>query len=436
MNHESLEQLYELFLMHGKVTTDTRQCKPGNIFFALTGDNFDGNAFVPEALSAGCSVAVTSNHSYKGIDNVFVVDNTLIALQQLATHHRKMLDIPIIGITGSNGKTTTKELLSTVLQKKFNVFFTQGNLNNHIGVPLTLLSMNNSTEIGVVEMGANHIGEIRDLCNICRPNLGIITNIGKAHLEGFGSYEGVITAKSELYSFINQTGGKLFVNASDHLLMELSHHMSRSTYGKASAHESMVEAETVSASPFLSFELKNNTEQENIAITTQLLGAYNIDNALVACCVGAYYGISNQEMKDALEAYVPSNNRSQMVKTEYNQVLMDAYNANPSSMKAAIDNFALIDYPNKTLILGGMRELGDDSAMEHNNLLGQLQAYGFDSVLLVGSEFNTTNCPSDYNWFPSTNELLDFLKQHPIKNRFILVKGSRSNKLEAAQTYL
>jgi UDP-N-acetylmuramoyl-tripeptide--D-alanyl-D-alanine ligase len=436
MTQEQLEQLYDYFLAIGNVTTDTRQCRPNSMFFALKGDRFDGNTFIKQALAQGCSLAVSDNIQNKGIEGVFVVDDVLIALQTLAKYHRKMLGIPIIGITGTNGKTTTKELVAAVLAQKFNIKFTQGNLNNHIGVPLTLLAMDNSTEIGVVEMGANHIGEIEQLCNICQPDFGIITNIGRAHLEGFGSYEGVVKAKSELYDFIDSKAGQLFINCDDELLVQLSRGMNTLYYGGGSKVASTIKAANIVSAPHLAFKLIECGNKEETEIKSQLIGAYNIDNILAACCVGIYFGIPTTSIKNALEQYTPNNNRSQLVLTQHNHVLMDAYNANPSSMKAAIENFAFINHHNKLVIIGGMRELGSESQAEHLKIISLLVEKDFSKVILIGNEFAGLPKPKNYQSFNNAPELIEHLKNNPIQDHFIMVKGSRGNQLEQLQAYL
>ncbi|MFT3737711.1 MAG: UDP-N-acetylmuramoyl-tripeptide--D-alanyl-D-alanine ligase [Breznakibacter sp.] len=436
MDKSTLEDLYDLFLAQGHVTTDSRNCKRGSIFFALRGDRFDGNQYVDQALAGGCHVAVADDPVLKGRDGVFFVDNALVALQQLARYHRYQLDIPIVGITGTNGKTTTKELVSKVLAEKFNVYCTQGNLNNHIGVPLTLLSMNNSTEIGVVEMGANHVGEIELLSAICKPNYGLITNIGYAHLEGFGSYEGVKTGKSELYRHIKSNDGILFVNSDDEVLMELSREMPRILYGKNDDGKCAVVGKNVSVNPFLAFEMDNQQTGEHLSVQTNLIGKYNIDNVLAAACIGVYFGLETSLIVRALENYNPTNNRSQLIDTQRNKVLMDAYNANPSSMQVAIENFAGIDHSRKILILGGMKELGGTTVCEHQKLLEQIVQKEFNEVFLVGDEFRALDIPPAYQWFADVHALIVHLSENPISGAFVLIKGSRGNKMELIQPIL
>ena len=372
-----IADLYEVYLKHPVITTDTRNCPPGSIFFALKGENFNGNLFAEEAVQKGSAYAVVDERENNLSEDkrIIVVDDVLATLQQLANFHRKKLKIPIIAITGSNGKTTTKELIATILQKRFEVAFTQGNLNNHIGVPLTLLSINKSHEIAVVEMGANHRGEIKALCEIAEPNIGLITNIGKAHIEGFGSLENVIKAKCELYDFIREHEGKVFVNRDNPILNEKSDEMDRILYGRDNS--SLFVSGTLSEeTPFLNFNW--NFFEHPHQVKTHLVGAYNLDNALAAAAIGKYYGIKAALISDALENYIPTNNRSQFERTRDNELIIDAYNANPSSMKASLEYFAKIpsNLP-KAVILGDMNELGDISDSEHQALTTFLKAQSF-----------------------------------------------------------
>jgi UDP-N-acetylmuramoyl-tripeptide--D-alanyl-D-alanine ligase len=417
-----IQELYTLFLKHPIVCTDTRDIQPGAIFFALKGANFNGNQFAEQALQAGCSLVVIDEVEFKKDDHYFLVEDVLTALQQLANHHRKQLKIPVIAITGTNGKTTSKELLNAVLSEKYKVLATKGNLNNHIGVPLTLLNINNDHEIAIIEMGANHQGEIAMLCTIAEPDYGMITNIGKAHLEGFGGPEGVIKAKNELYQFIKQRQGKLFVNGDNELLKKLSEGIDRVTFGTS---ENVNFAGIfVESNPFV--KLKYN----NTIISTQLVGKYNFENILAAACIGSYFKVSEQQIKTGLEKYVPSNNRSQVMQTKNNLLLLDAYNANPSSMNAAIENFAQMDQPNKMVILGDMLELGDESAKEHTAIVNLLKQKNITNVLLVGNYFMEAGKILNAQTFANSAEVLDHLKQHPVKNTTILIKGSRGIKLE------
>ncbi|MFW6044002.1 MAG: UDP-N-acetylmuramoyl-tripeptide--D-alanyl-D-alanine ligase [Marinilabiliaceae bacterium] len=424
----SLEELYDVFLETGKVCTDTRALIPGSIYFALKGERFDGNRFAHKALDEGCRLAVVDEESLEDRPGLFRVPNVLEALQQLARYHRKNLRIPVIGITGSNGKTTTKELISLVLSKKFKVWHTPGNLNNHIGVPLTLLAMKPGTQIAVVEMGANHIGEIGALCEIARPDHGLITNVGYAHLEGFGSFEGVRQGKGELYNFLKRAGGEIFVNVDNDWLMEMVGDYPWIGYGTGD--DAVVKASEVSAEPFLSFSL-TTTQVKNMPVNTNLTGLYNLENVLAAASVGHYFGIEEASVCDAIEQYLPENNRSQVLNTEDNRLLLDAYNANPSSMKAALEYFRSIDHPRKVLVLGGMKEMGQQSKTEHEKLIEEIKKTDFVSCYLTGPEFEGM-VPQDQrcHWYSSTAKLKDALKNDEIKDALILIKGSRANQLE------
>jgi UDP-N-acetylmuramoyl-tripeptide--D-alanyl-D-alanine ligase len=432
---ENIKSLYQLFLQHPQIITDSRLCQPGSLFFALKGDKFNGNDFAIQALEKGCNYAVVDEPSLKGKEGMIWVDDVLQTLQLLANYHRKQLAIPIIGITGTNGKTTTKELTYAVLSQKYKTYATKGNLNNHIGVPLTLLSMNASTEIGIVEMGANHIGEIEKLCDIADPDFGIITNIGQAHLEGFGSYEGVKKTKNELYKHIAGKKGLLFVNADDKTLLELSNQIERKFYSE-SASNCSVNAKNVRVSPYLNFTLKDCNTGKEAAINTSIVGKYNVYNALAAACAGKHFGIDLQLIAQAISSYNPTNNRSQLIETSKNKIVMDAYNANPSSMKVAVENFDAIDHPNKTVILGGMKELGASSQKAHNELFEMVQSKDFSGIYLLGEEFEAFSHMKGVQWFTNSETLAEQLQDKPLENSLILVKGSRSNKLEIILPYL
>ena len=425
-----IKHLYDIFKQCNSVTTDSRNCKRDAMFFALKGDNFDGNKYAVQALNDGCKYAVVDDASLAGIsDSIFIVDDVLTALQQLASYHRQTLNAKIIGITGTNGKTTTKELISSVLSKKYKVWFTQGNLNNHIGVPLTLLSMPTDTEIGVIEMGANHIGEIDFLCRIAQPDLGMITNVGKAHLEGFGSFEGVMEAKAELYKYLNRKQSPTFININNNYLIKMFGDGKSISYGTSS--DTYITGQNAQASPNLEFEWKRNKSETWEHTKTKLTGIYNFENALAAVCIGAYFDVADVDINNALSEYTPVNNRSQLISTNRNKVFMDAYNANPDSMNAALRNFGAIDFPKKIVILGGMKELGKDSYKEHENLLKQIVEINVVSCYLVGNEFTPFLSEyKHYNWFESTTQLCEYLSQNPVDDALILVKGSRSNKLE------
>lgn len=424
MRNPGIKEIYKLFSEHPVVCTDTRDIKAGSLFFALKGANFNANEFAGEALKKGCAYAVIDDEKYFS-DKCILVNDVLETLQKLANQHRRQFSIPVIGITGTNGKTTTKELTAAVLSKKYTVLFTQGNLNNHIGVPLTLLKLTKEHGIAVIEMGANHIGEIWQLCNIAEPDFGIITNIGKAHLEGFGGYEGVIKAKSELYDFIEMKGGKLFVNADDNLLMKLSSGINRTTYGcsKGADLKGVVNSESFLAKGKL---LING---ENIEVSSQLAGVYNFYNILAAACIGNNFGVSAQQIKEAIESYIPSNNRSQIVKKGSNTIWVDAYNANPSSMKSAIENFAALPTSGKVLILGDMFELGEESKKEHLAIASLIEnKKNWSGAYLIGSEFSKVK--SSAGLFATVEDFIKWVSLHPINNSTILLKGSRGMKME------
>ena len=420
-----LSKIYSLFGEYPIVVTDTRKIVPDSIFFALKGANFNGNKFAQLAIENGCRYAVVDEKEY-AIDNRFIlVEDVLTTLQDLAREHRRKLEIPILAITGTNGKTTTKELVNEVLKCKFKTYATQGNLNNHIGVPITLLSMNEETEFGVVEMGANHPEEIKFLCEIAEPDYGIITNVGKAHLEGFGSFEGVKKTKKELYDFL-QKDGKVFVNRDNPHLMEMLNKQELITYGNSD--EAYSKARFLQAEPYLVLELRSPVGK--LYVKTKLIGAYNFENALAAVTVGRYFNIKEVDIKAALEDYIPSNNRSQLKKTEKNVLFLDAYNANPTSMSVAINNFADLSMKNKLLILGDMLELGEDSAKEHSDLLSLLEEKGLKNVYLVGQIFSEINTSDQFQTFLKTEDLLQKLDAEEVKDHYILIKGSRGVKLE------
>jgi UDP-N-acetylmuramoyl-tripeptide--D-alanyl-D-alanine ligase len=428
-----IEKIYKVFLKHPQICTDTRALKKDSLYFALKGENFNGNKFAEQALAEGCSFAVIDEKEFKKDERYFLVTDVLQTLQELASHHRNQLNIPFIGITGTNGKTTTKELIKEVLSKKFKTLATSGNLNNHIGVPLTILSITHEHEMAVIEMGANHIGEIEILCKIARPDHGIITNIGKAHLEGFGSPEGVIIAKSELYKFIRSNQGILFVNSDNSLLMELAQNAKKVTYG--SSEQSDCVGEFLSSDPFVHLKWKKKKDQKNELIKTNLIGAYNFENILASICIGNYFGVESSMINSAIESYVPSNNRSQVLKKGSNTILLDAYNANPTSMAAAIENFSGMKSDNKFLVLGDMLELGKESLEEHLQIIRLLQKKSFEKVFLVGKQFceAATKC-SDFKFvcFHNSEEALEEIRKESLKNTTVLIKGSRGIKLEKA----
>ena len=458
----NIEQLYAEYLKRRDVTTDSRKVREGSIFFALKGDNFDGNRFAASALEQGAALCVIDNPECKVDDRCVVVDDVLKTLQELACYHRSQLTVPVIGITGTNGKTTTKELLAAVLSKRYRVHATQGNFNNHIGVPLTLLSMPADAEMLIVEMGANHPGEIDFLCNIANPEFGLITNVGKAHLEGFGSFKGVIRTKTELYKHLAAMAGVIFVNSDNEILMERAEKMSQLpsspsvlpgvipsipgakpsdytddfkvrgvnmpmasvvTYGSSETAE--CKGAFVSADPYMKFYFEDD---DNVyTVQSQLIGAYNYDNAMAAVCVGRYFGVELFDIKTAIEEYCPSNNRSQFKRTERNALVLDCYNANPSSMMAALENFAAMSGTSKMVILGDMRELGESSLEEHQRIVNYLETMPLQEVWLVGSEFARTQ--TNFRLFPDVEAVKAELQTNCPANRLILVKGSNGTHL-------
>ena len=442
-----IEKLHSFFLKHAIVCTDTRDIKPGSIFFALKGENFNGNKFAEQALIDGCSLAVIDEVEYmpagedvEKSDRYFLVDNVLIALQQLASYHRKYLAIQIIGITGSNGKTTSKELINAVLSQKYKVLATKGNLNNHIGVPLTLLSMTKEHEIAIVEMGANHQGEIEMLCKIAEPDFGVITNIGKAHLEGFGGIEGVKKGKSELYRFIQEKKGKLFVHGDDPVLLELAGSCEKVTYGTTKLFDMIGAMNQTRESEFISFQWANKYNASSLkkseTVTTQLVGIYNYYNLLYAACVGNYFKVDDALINKALREYTPSNNRSQLYKTLNNTLILDYYNANPSSMSLAIENFSELNHPNKVIIVGDMLELGAESKVEHSLIVDLIQQKKIENTFLVGPYFMDAGKAIGAKTFATCDGLVEYIKQHPMKNCLVLIKGSRGIKLENVVQFL
>lgn len=423
----TISELYELFLHHPQVTTDSRNCKAGSIFFALKGDKFDGNQYVAQALHSGCAYAVIDDAQYEVPDRTILVDNVLLTLQQLARTHRKASGIPVIGITGTNGKTTTKELIASVLSTKFNILYTEGNLNNQIGVPLTLLKLKHDHELAVIEMGASHPGDIADLVKIACPNYGIITNVGKAHLEGFGSFEGVIKTKGELYDYIRKTGGKLFIKKENPYLQAIAKGIEQITYGEGDDAFASGKA-VVSASPFFTFEWKQQGKIHTVE--THLVGNYNLDNVMAAITIGRYFKIPAERISRSIASYEPANSRSQLTKTDNNTLIVDAYNANPTSMKAALDNFAVLNVSPKAVVLGEMRELGETSDAEHAAVVELVKQGHYDKVFLCGEHFMETG--QAFHPFRTTEELLEALKAESLKGYHILVKGSRGMHLEKA----
>ena len=422
-----ISQLHQLFLQCGEVTTDSRCLPNGSIFFALRGERFDGNAFAAKALEGGCAYAVVDDENLPADPRFIRVENALTTLQQLAAFHRKHLGIPILQITGTNGKTTTKELTAAVLAVNHHIVYTQGNLNNHIGVPLTLLRLTSEHDMGVIETGANHPGEIDFLSRIVDANEGLITNVGRAHLEGFGSFEGVVQTKTELYRYLqSMPNTSIFLHADNEILARHVGTLPTVTYGSV-GNGFDVEGEVIDCTPFLRFRFRVGGEEWH-EVQTQLIGAYNLPNALAAIAVGSRHGISAKQAADAIARYAPSNRRSELVKTARNRLIVDAYNANPTSMKAALDNFALIASPRKLAILGEMRELGEVSAEEHRRLLEQASAIPDTELWLVGENFRPF-VPKNARWFADVEAVKQTLQTDCPSDALILVKGSNGTRL-------
>lgn len=419
-----IKELYQIFRQHPVITTDSRKCPSGSIFFALKGDNFNGNKFALQALEQGCAYAVIDDVAFCSDERCILTDDCLQTLQQLANYHRRKLRTPIVAITGTNGKTTTKELTAATLGAKYSVLYTQGNFNNHIGVPLTLLQLTEQHEMAVIEMGANHPGEIAALSAIVEPDCGLITNVGRAHLEGFGSFEGVIKTKSELYDFLRKTGGHVFVNRDNPYLYPKTEGMQRTEYGTDKG--VFVRGNVVSSSPYLSLYFEYQGKRTEV--DTRLIGSYNLENVLAATCVALYFGVESSLIAEALEAYTPHNRRSQLQQTERNTLILDAYNANPTSMAAAITNFAQMGIQPKALVLGDMRELGEESLQEHRKITELVKSYSFDRVYLAGHEF--ASVADGLTSFTDTDALAVFLKEEKLSGYYILVKGSNGMHLE------
>lgn len=420
----SIIDLYDLFIHNPQITTDSRNCPKGSIFFALKGDKFDGNQYAGKALASGCVYAVIDNPDYYIGERTILVDNVLKTLQQLAHHHRKVLGLPIIGITGTNGKTTTKELLAAVLSTKFNLLYTEGNFNNHIGVPLTLLRLTHDHEMAVIEMGASHPGDIKELVEIVHPNYGIITNVGRAHLEGFGSFEGVIRTKGELYDYIRRSKGKIFIKKENEYLQSIAKGIEQITYGNGD--DAFASGQVVSCDPFLVFNWKQQGKLHTVE--THMIGSYNLDNVLAAVAVGRFFKIPAERISRAIAAYEPTNNRSQFKKTDNNELIIDAYNANPSSMKVALDNFITMPVQPKAIILGDMRELGPTSDELHAEVVEQIKKGQFDKVFLCGEHFSKVG--KEFSPFATTEAMTEELRRQPLKGYHILIKGSHSMGLE------
>ena len=431
------KDIYQLFTQHPVISTDTRKIAVDSLFFALKGDKFDANTFAEQAIAAGAAYAIIDNPAYQLGDKYILVDDVLTALQDLARYHRKQLSIPVIGLTGTNGKTTTKELINTVLSQKFKTLATQGNLNNHIGVPLTILSIDRTHEIAVIEMGANHQKEIALLSSIAQPSHGLITNIGKAHLEGFGGVEGIKKGKGELYDFLKVDDGVAFVNGDDPVLMDMqkSRPLSKVVlYGTVNK-ENSVDGKLTENSPLLALEWTNALSGESYPVKTQLTGAYNLDNILAAICIGVYFELTADEINAGIAGYQPQNNRSQIKQTETNTLICDYYNANPSSMQVAIENIGKLQADRKVLILGDMFELGDESPAEHAAIIKKALETNVDERIFIGKDFAgqesiAKNQELGVKFYNTAEEAIEGLKEHPIRNSTILIKGSRGMALE------
>lgn len=432
---KALEVIFQQFQKNPKVTTDSRRIEPGDIFFALKGDNFDGNTYAKKAVELGAALAVVDDPTVQG-DGIVYVENGLLALQELARMYRCSLNIPFIGLTGTNGKTTTKELIVAVLSRKYKVAATKGNFNNHIGVPLTILSIPFDAQIAVIEMGANHPLDIDELTAIALPDYGLITNVGMAHLEGFGSFEGVKKTKGELYDFVKSHNGTIFLNSDNPHLVKMAEERGLErviSYGMSEMEVRILPKDL--DYPFLRMEFCG-CNLGGMTIETHLVGDYNADNAIAAVAVGLHFDISAEQIKSSLYDYIPDNNRSQLMRTATNLVIVDCYNANPTSMEAAITNFAKFNVDNKTAILGDMLELGEASASEHARIVDLARSLKIKNLLLVGSEFMSVVSADDAILFTNSKELTDYLKSHPIENSLVLVKGSHGIKLENSLSLL
>ena len=443
-----IKELYKLYQQHPCITTDSRNCPEGSIFLALKGESFDGNKFALQALEKGCSYAIveTSPNLPQGeeslADRIILVKDCLQTFKDLAREHRRQFEMPVIGITGTNGKTTTKELIRAVLSECYNVMATEGNFNNDVGVPKTLFRMDEDHDIAVVEMGASHPGDIKTLVETAEPTCGLITNVGRAHLQGFGSFEGVCQTKGELYDFLVSHECPIFINRDNEHLMRMIQERSETNtqhptpdvyfYGQSDSEDILIRGEVISCAPFLKFRWREQDFDTHytsawMEVQTHLIGAYNLDNMLAAIIVGYVNNIPFEQINHALENYVPTNNRSQLTETATNHLIVDAYNANPTSMKAAIDNFRLMEVSPKMAILGKMGELGDVCLEEHQKLVDMLKEAKFDEVWLVGDEFKQTDCP--FHIFNNIEEVKAAIQHQQPRGHYILIKGSNSNRL-------
>ncbi|MEP7318016.1 MAG: UDP-N-acetylmuramoyl-tripeptide--D-alanyl-D-alanine ligase [Panacibacter sp.] len=420
----SIKALYEIFLQHPSIQTDTRKLQKGDLFFALKGPNFNGNLFALQALENGAAFAITDEPINSNDERIIATEDVLITLQQLAQYHREQFNIPFIAITGSNGKTTTKELVHAVLSQHYITYTTEGNLNNHIGIPITLLRIKKDAQMALIEMGANHQKEIEGYCVYTQPTHGIITNCGKAHLEGFGGEEGVRKGKGELFDYIREHNGTIFAFDDYSYLHKMAEGIADAVWYGTSA--GTVTGNVLQSEPFLEVSITNSTSFTSIK--TQLVGDYNLPNVLCAIAVGQHYGVPDEKIKTAIENYIPSNSRSQLVEKGTNKIILDAYNANPTSMKAAIENFAKLHAENKVLMLGGMMELGHESIEEHKNIAALIGEYQWKAVALVGGDFKNITHP--FLYFNNSTEAKEWLQLQHFENSYILVKGSRSMQME------
>lgn len=430
-----ISTLYQIFNQCNGVTTDSRHCPKGSLFIALKGDTFNGNAFAAKALESGCAYAVIDEAEYlvPGDNRYLLTDNCLLTLQRLARHHRRQLGTRIIGITGTNGKTTTKELIAAVLSRRYHLLYTEGNLNNHIGVPLTLLRLKPEHELAVVEMGASHPGDIHELVEIAEPDMGLITNVGKAHLEGFGSFEGVMRTKGELYDWLHKLPAPvIFLHADNPYLTKMAAGLPHVTYGEEATN--YICGQLTNCSPFLAFAWKKQGETETHQVQTQLIGSYNLPNALAAVTIGTYFDVDAALIDLALTEYAPQNNRSQLKQTADNTLIIDAYNANPTSMMASLTNFRQMEVAHKVAILGDMRELGQDSAEEHQKIVDYLEECDFERIILIGSQFAATR--HSYETYADAPALIEALKQEKLTGKTILIKGSNGIRLSTVVDYL
>lgn len=435
MKEMEIKELYGLFRQHQQVTTDSRTCPEGSIFFALKGASFDGNAFAAGALERGCAYAVVDDAQYvpEGDARYILVDDCLHTLQQLASHHRKALRLPVIQVTGTNGKTTTKELIASVLSRKYKVWYTQGNLNNHIGVPLTLLQMNAGHEMAVIETGANHPGEIKQLSEIVDADYGLITNVGVGHIEGFGSFEGVVRTKGELYDYLRRKEGTVFLHKDNPYLVPMTEGMKTVRYGTPGDESTAVEGEALDCTPCLRFRWREQGGAWH-EVQSRLIGDYNLSNLLAAVTVGRTFGVPNEDISAALAEYTPGNNRSQWRETAHNRLIIDTYNANATSMKAALENLCRLKADKKMVILGDMKELGSVSETEHRRIVDFLIQANLDRVWLVGPCFRGTDAP--FRTFDNVEQVIETLRTEMPENYTLLIKGSHSTRLYLLPEYL